>query len=390
MRDYRFPRLTAVFMLAVLTLMSAPLVVWGATLHGVEISGAVFAGSMLLLKPAPKLNHDQRRALGSHFGFQMGKIGEGRFVNLDADETAFFERQLELVKARTYDIKYAELKAIGLIPVSTEAGPGADSITYYTYDQTGIAKIISSYADDLPRSDITGKRNTSTVHSIGNAYGYNLQEIRAASMAGLPLTQRKANAARRANDQQVNTIAFFGNAAAGLLGLLNNPNVSRSLLPADGTGTLTTFASKTPTQIVRDLNSTVNAVFTLTLGVETIDTLLMPLGQYTYISSTPWNEQNASNVTILEMFMRNSPFMKAGGTVEWVNECAGAGTLSGGGKDIMMAYRKDPDHLTLEIPQTFEQLPPQERNLEYVIPCHSRIGGVIIYYPLSVNVAEGL
>jgi hypothetical protein len=56
----------------------------------------------------------------------------------------------------------------------------------------------------------------------------------------------------------------------------------------------------------------------------------------------------------------------------------------------MVAYKKDPDMFTLEIPQMFEQLPVQERNLEYVIPCHARIGGVIIPYPLSLYIMEGI
>jgi len=38
----------------------------------------------------------------------------------------------------------------------------------------------------------------------------------------------------------------------------------------------------------------------------------------------------------------------------------------------------------------FEQLPVQERGLEYVVPCHSRIGGVIIYYPLSQVFKRGI
>lgn len=53
-----------------------------------------------------------------------------RFINLDANESIFFERELEHVKARSYDIKYPEFKATMLIPVSTEAGPGAETITY--------------------------------------------------------------------------------------------------------------------------------------------------------------------------------------------------------------------------------------------------------------------
>ena len=120
-----------------------------------------------------------------------------RSVNLDADQTMFFQRELEHIKSRTYDIRYAELKARSLIPVSGEAGPGAESITYYQYDMVGVAKIIANYATDLPRADVRGKKFTSPVESLGASYGYSVQDIRAAAKAGKPLEQRKANAARR-------------------------------------------------------------------------------------------------------------------------------------------------------------------------------------------------
>ena len=58
----------------------------------------------------------------------------------DADGAVFFQRQLEFIKAKSYDVLYAELKARQVFPVSMEAGPGVTSITYRTYDQAGAAK----------------------------------------------------------------------------------------------------------------------------------------------------------------------------------------------------------------------------------------------------------
>ena len=49
-------------------------------------------------------------------------------TNLDANESAFFARQLEYIKPKTYDILYPEYKAFRLMAVSTEAGPGAQVI----------------------------------------------------------------------------------------------------------------------------------------------------------------------------------------------------------------------------------------------------------------------
>ena len=300
--------------------------------------------------------------------------------NLDANEAIFFARELEHVKARTYDVRLPNLKATMIIPVSTEAGPGAETITYEQYDQVGMAKIIANYADDLPRSDIKGKQFTSNVRSIGSSYGYNIQEIRAAQMAGKPLTARKATAVRRANDQTVNSIAFNGDAEHGLPGLLTNANIPVTSVPNGGSGTA--WSTKTAAQILADLNNGVKDIVELTNGVESPNTLLLPIEQMQIISTTRMD--SGTDTTILEFFLKNNPTIT---TVEWVPELKGAGT---GGVDVGIFYEKSPDKLTLEIPQPFEQFPAQERGLEFVVPCHSRCGGVIVYYPLSLNILEGI
>lgn len=308
---------------------------------------------------------------------------------LDANEGIFFAQELESVKARTYDVVYPEFSAIRIIPVDSSAGAGAETITYHQYDQVGFAKIISNYATDLPRVDLVGKKFSSDVKSIGASYGYSIQDIRAARMAGKPLEQRKADAVRRANDQEVNRIAFSGDAEHGLVGLLGHPNVTVYTLPTDGTLNDTTagtaaaakFINKTPAQVLRDLNGMVTKILELTQNTERPDTLL--IGHTTHADISTRARSDNTETTILEFFLKNNPYVK---NVEVVPELIGAGTS---GVDICMIYKKSPDKLTLEIPQPFEQFPVQPEGLEFVIPTHSRCGGVIIYYPLSLIKAEG-
>lgn len=305
--------------------------------------------------------------------------------NLDADESAFFARQLEFIKAKTYDIKYPALKATKLIPVSTDAGPGASTITYQQFDQVGIMKIISNYADDLPRSDVFGKEFTSKVKSLGGAYGYNIQEVREAAMTGTPLSSKKAASVRKANDLKTNRIAWFGDADADLLGLLNNTNIPAAAVPA-GASTETEWSTKTPDEILKDMNDSVTRIEEITKGVEIPDTILLPIAQWRIIATT--RQAAGTDTTIKKYFLDNNPDIKQ---IERVNELKDVAPLPSGGAgpaDIMIVYKKDPDILTLEIPQPFEQFPAQERNLEFVVPAHSRIGGVIVYYPLAIDISE--
>ncbi len=299
---------------------------------------------------------------------------------LDSEESIFFAKQLEAVKAKTYDIQYAELKGRLVVPVSMDAGPGAESIKYEQFDSVGVAKLLASYADDLPRADVKGKEFISPVKGMGASFGYSVQEVRAARMAGKPLEQRRANAAKRAILQKENDIIMFGDSATGLKGFLNHASVPLVTLPADGTGASILWSTKTADLILRDLNLLCNTIVSATKAVEQPDSLLLPVTAYTFLASTP--RSSTSDTTILEYFKLNNPFVK---NVGWLNELetAGAGSLR-----RMVAYKKDSDKLTAEIPQDFEQFPEQERGLEYVVPCHSRVGGVILYYPMSVAYAD--
>lgn len=306
-------------------------------------------------------------------------------MHLDADGAVFFQRQLEHIKAKSYDVRYAELKARQLFPVSNDGGIGVTSITYRTYDQAGAAKIINAYADDLPRADIAGKETTIPVRSVGISYGYNLDEIQAAQLTGFPLDQRRANAARRSNEQVVNDVAFFGDAESGLGGLFDNPNIPTGAAVNPGSGT--EFVNKTPDQILFDINDGFADIFETTKMVEQGNTLMLPPNQWSFIMSTPRSAN--SDTTIAMYIVQNSPYINSIEDIIPVNECAAANNplLS---TDAMVFYDRNPDKLQLEIPVELEMLPVQLKNLEFIIPGRSRLGGLNIYYPLSLNIVTGI
>lgn len=301
--------------------------------------------------------------------------------NMDASESAFLSRELEHIRAKAYDKKYPELLARSFIPVDNSVPSGAQTVTYKQYDQVGIAKIISDYADDLPRADVFGNEFTSRIKGIGTSYGYSIQEVRAAQMAGTPLQQMKANAARRSAEVRIDQIAQTGDASHGLLGFLNQPNASVYTIPL-GVAGFQAWTTKTPDEIVADLNGIANFIYASTNGVEVPDTIILPLEQYTLIATKRMGD--GSDTTILDFFLEASPFIQTVAPWYAVN---GAGAA---GADRMVCYKRDPDALQLIISQEFEQLPPQAKNLEVVTPCHARCGGVVCYYPLTVAYGDGI
>lgn len=302
-------------------------------------------------------------------------------LHLDANESAFFERELTHVKSRTYDAKLAELKGLSLIPISTEAGSGVNEIAFRRYRGVGFAKVIADYAKDFPRVDVFGEEASVKVKGIGDSYGYSIQEIRASQRAGKQLDQRRATQARRAHDEMMNTMALKSNPKDGTNGLLDYEGITEVTLSNGASGSKT-WASKTVDEILKDVNDMVNAVMEPTHAREVPDTLLLPIAQYNDLANR--RVGNDGTTTLLKYILDNSPYIKK---IDWLSELKGFGA---GNTNRAMVGKFDPEHITLEIPQPFEQFDAQQEGMEFTIPCHSECAGTIIYYPLAFAYADGI
>jgi hypothetical protein len=84
----------------------------------------------------------------------------------DAD-TIFLARQLDYVRAQTYDRQLPATNADALVPDDTSIPEYAESVTQYAYDMVGMAKVISNYADDLPRADVRSTSRSVSVRTLG-------------------------------------------------------------------------------------------------------------------------------------------------------------------------------------------------------------------------------
>ena len=193
------------------------------------------------------------------------------------EASVFFARELDHVKAKTYDVEYPELTALSNFPISSEADAGDNTITYYTYDKTGLAKVIDNYSTDLPRADVTGKPSIALIKSVGDSYGYSAQEMRASRRAGKSLDVRKAESARYQIDNLINKIAWRGDEESGLMGVLSaGQNIPLYTITAGADSSKTTWLEKTADEILLDVNGMQKQVAKVTKNVERPDTLCVP------------------------------------------------------------------------------------------------------------------
>lgn len=295
----------------------------------------------------------------------------------DANETAIFARQLEHVYTKTYDVKYPEFKARLFIPLDTSVPSGAETYTYRQFDEVGMAALIANYADDLPDVTLFGKEFTGKCKSIGTSYSYSIQDVRRASMSGMALETALPKVARRVTEAKIDKLAAFGDEATGLVGFLNNANVT-PVSPITGT-----WSSASADNIIADLDKLVNSIVIATNGIHVPDTLLLPITQFLRLNNL--QKSAASDKTVLQWYLENNPFIK--NIDHWYLLDLADADLDG---PRAVAYQRSPEVLGLVIPQEFEQFPPQAKNLAFSVPCHARCGGVKVTYPLAIAYMDGI
>ena len=302
-------------------------------------------------------------------------------MHLDAAEKAFFDDQLALIKSHTYDVQYKALKALTLLPVSTEQDPGAEHIAWFSFDKVGVAKLVADYANDYPRVDIGGEEHISPIKEIGASYGYSIKEIRRAQKAGVALDAKKAEACRRAIDEKQDSIAWKGDAKGKLPGFFNHPGITE-YVAADGAKGSKTWASKTADEIVADFAGIITAAPESTNGIEQPDTVILPLSLYNKLQNTPYGSNR--DKTIMSFIRESYPQITR---IDWVQDLVSAGA---NGTTRVMAYARDPLKVEVQIPQRFEQMSPQLTGKVYDIICSQSTGGTLVYYPMSVVFCDGL
>lgn len=321
------------------------------------------------------LRLDMNTALGRAIS-QMG-------YREDAGETALFSQQLLYVFTKTYDIEYPALKARTLIPVNYEVGQGAETHRYYQFDSKGVAKLIDNYATDFPSAEVQGVQFASNVVGLGSSYQYSIQDLRAASMAKIDISAKKATAARGLIETRLDILAALGDSATKIDGFLKDRAGTRvgSAVTKGSQASGTTWTTATNDEILADLLALTKSVFVNTKGIHTANQLLLGTAGYTKIAYNRFN--TFSDKSIMQYALENIPGLQA--ITHWPRlDTAGASS-----KETIVAYDRNPDVLELIIPQEFEQFPPQPEGLAFKINCHMRCGGVSVRYPLGISYMDG-
>lgn len=308
------------------------------------------------------------------------------------DDGMFFQRQLEAIESQTYDVLYPDLEARSCFTTNTFGGEGARTLTYRSFDRVGRAQVINARATDLPKSDISGKEYSITVKSVGCAYDWDIDEISAAAMAGMPLEARKTMAARRGYEEYINSTVWRGDAEAGLGGFFTNTDILRQPV-ANGAGGSSLWKDKTPDEVLADLNEACGSMYALTKKIHSPKEIWLSTMKWNYLFSTPRSPM--SDKTIGQYFCENNQYGITKADFKPLNEFAeGIPMGTGKGSDLFVVLnQRTPEGLeTIRIRETLplQFMPVQIHGLVYEVPGRGRFGGLEVTYPRAIDIWYGI
>ena len=292
------------------------------------------------------------------------------------DNSVFFAKSLEYTQAAAYQRPIPPMAADRLVPTDSETPEWADSITYEIYDMVGMAKIISSYADDLPRSDVRGVEKVVPVKTIGTSYGYTTKDLRTALANRSNLPVLRAESARIHVARKENSLKVKGDLTYNMFGIVNHPNIS--LLSATAVWSLVGTTGDT---IVDDVNRLLNSIITQSNGAHTATVLGMASITRSILATKRMT--GAAQTPVIEFLRQQYPELE----MVVVEELRGQGA---GGTHMLFAAERSATNYHYKAVMPFRQQPPQARNLEFVIPCEARSAGLVVMQPLALAVMGGL
>lgn len=222
---------------------------------------------------------------------------------------------------------------------------------------------------------------------------YTLPELESAQKLGRPVDQQKYKAMQLKHQMDIDEQVYTGDAQLGFTGLANSALVTAGNV-ANGAGGTPQWTTKTPDEILADVNQLLNDTWEASAWAVMPSELRVPPAQFGYIVSQ--KVSNAGNVSILEFLKQNNLCKAVGGRelniqpLKWLVGGGVGGTLGDPNTtNRMIAYTKEHDRV--RFPMTLLQRTPIEyRSLFQITTYFGRLGVVEFVYPETVRYADAI
>lgn len=261
----------------------------------------------------------------------------------------------------------------------------AMSVAYGITGGSGDGVIGAPGANGVPTVQASVDKGVYKTHIFSAALRIPFVDMQRANYIGRALDQLLGDGVRLAYDKHMDQNTYTGFETYGTTGLINNPDAVQSTV-ADGTAGNGNWATKTPQEILADINTALTATWAAAEYDESAlpNHILLPYEEYTYIMNTMVTD--LATETIMDFVLKNNVATKKGGSLyigatRW---CSGAGA---GGTDRMVVYVNHERYVKQEelVPLSRIMSAPNVPNVCYDTAYMANISEVEVMYPQTIT-----
>jgi hypothetical protein len=245
---------------------------------------------------------------------------------------------------------------------------------------------ISPNTTTLPGVSVNGERVVLPLRLLGQEISYTSVELERSQLIGQPIDTQKLDAMNIMYQMNTDEMVYVGDTDVGAKGLLNS-NLVTSGAVANGAAGTPAWATKTPDEILKDVNDMVTAAWQASGFAVCPDKVLLPPAQFAYISSQ--KVSNAGNVSILQFLEDNSIALRVNGRkleIQPVKWLTGRGAS---GADRMVAYTNQEDKVRFPMVPVRRET-PYYLGIKFNAPYIWAFGEVEFLYPETVIYRDGI
>jgi hypothetical protein len=219
----------------------------------------------------------------------------------------------------------------------------------------------------------------------GMELGWTLPELASAQQLGRPVDQQKFAGMQMKYNMDVDEQVYVGDGVLGLYGLLNAPAVTATNV-VNGVSASPLWSTKTPDEILKDVNTVLNAAWAASGYAVVPGKLGLPPSKYSYLVSQ--KVSSAGNISILQFLKDNSLANAVNGVPLDIVPMKFLSGRGAGGTDRMIAYSQDQNRVRFPL-VPLQRTPVEYRGISQLTYYYGRLGAVEVVYPETMQYADG-
>lgn len=349
-----------------------------------------FSGDMVNYAPGSSTSFsvsNMKRAFRD--GNSINRFTDGAIATAGAFLVSELEKRDPIVRVPLTSFTYARD-----IPIKIGGGwvdhTSNLNIDYGVTGGSGNGLVQAGGANGSPLIQMNLEKDVYKTHVFNTTMRIKFVDMMRSQVTGRSLDKMLSDGVRLVYDKHMDENVYRGLSDYGSYGLVNNPNITAASA-ATGSGGTTDWASKTPAEILKDINDALNAVWAAA-GYDLRampNHILLPHEQFNYIATQPVS--SLSEKSILTYLQENN--VAAKNNVELVIAgvpwCKSAGV---GQSDRMVVYVHDEQFIAVEelAPLSRVMTSPSTEAQAYDSLYMANLSEVEFFYTQTVRYVDGI